>query len=495
MKQSIQLKFGQHLTMTPQLQQAIRLLQLSSLELQTEIQEALDSNPLLETEEVKEEPDSLDALNKKEQELEAPNQVTADEYDDYQVPDSHDELTKNEIAEQLPNDTNWDDHVSNVATSNTSSVAADDDFVYQGETIDSIRDHLIWQMDLTPFSPLDRAIATAVIDAIDNSGYLTVSAEDILESLGVEEAELDEVEAVLKRIQMFDPIGVGSRNIQECLLVQLAQFSADTPWLKETKLVVKNHIGLLGNRDYRTLARKTRFKEDTLKAVMTFIQTLNPRPGNSVVAESAQYIVPDISVVKVKDKWVVELNPESVPKLRVNAQYAAMSKTAKNTSDTQFIRSHMQEAKWFIKSLESRNDTLLKVSRCIVEQQQGFFELGDEAMKPMVLNDIAERVEMHESTISRVTTQKYMHTDRGIFELKYFFSSHVSTENGGECSSTAIRALIKKLVAAENPAKPLSDSKIVDLLTDQGIQVARRTIAKYRESLSIPPSNQRKSLL
>jgi len=228
---------------------------------------------------------------------------------------------------------------------------------------------------------------------------------------------------------------------------------------------------------------------------MKLIQSLNPRPGNSVVAEEAQYIVPDVSVKKVKNQWIVELNPESVPKLRLNAEYAAMSKTARNTADSQFIRSHMQEAKWFIKSLESRNETLLKVARCIVKQQQDFFEHGEEAMKPMVLNDVAEEVEMHESTISRVTTQKYMHTPAGIFELKYFFSSHVSTENGGECSSTAIRALIKKLVSAENTAKPLSDSKIAELLSDQGIKVARRTIAKYRESLSIPPSNQRKSLL
>lgn len=501
MKQSIQLKFGQHLTMTPQLQQAIRLLQLSSLDLQVEIQEALDSNPLLEAEEIKEDHDSLDAMAKKEQEFESLNASSnADDNEDYQVPDSHDELVKNEISEQLPTDSSWDDHVSNVATpssssSSSSSVSSDDDFVYQGETIESIRDHLIWQMELTPFTPLDRAIATSIIEAVDDSGYLTVSAEEILESVGVDELELDEVEAVLKRIQVFDPVGVACRNTQECLLIQLNQFSDDTPWLKETKLVIKNHIDLLGNRDYRTLARKTRLKEDALKEVMTLIQSLNPRPGNAVVASEAQYIVPDVSVKKIKDQWVVELNPESVPKLSINAQYAALSKTSKNTADTQFIRSNMQEAKWFIKSLESRNDTLLKVANCIVKQQQGFFEYGDEAMKPMVLNDVAEEVEMHESTISRVTTQKYMHTPRGIFELKYFFSSHVSTENGGECSSTAIRALIKKLVSAENPAKPLSDSKIADLLADQGIQVARRTIAKYRESLSIPPSNQRKSLL
>lgn len=502
MKQSIQLKFGQHLTMTPQLQQAIRLLQLSSLDLQQEIQEALDGNPLLETDEPQDDFESLEEYNqtKKQKEdqnrKENNNQENADQ-EEYSVRDSHEEMANQDIPEQLPTDSTWDDHFTQGGSngSSSSSYSSDEDTVYQGETIDSIRDHLLWQMDLTPFSPLDRGIAIAIIDAIDDSGYLTVTAEDILESLGNDEVELDEIECVLKRIQVFDPIGVASRTTQECLLIQLNQFADDTPWLNEAKLVIKNYIALLGNRDYRTLLRKAKLKEDDLKQVMKLIQSLNPRPGNSVVAEEAQYIVPDVSVKKIKNKWVVELNPESVPKLRLNAEYAAMSKTARNTADSQFIRSHMQEAKWFIKSLESRNETLLKVARCIVKQQQDFFEHGEEAMKPMVLNDVAEEVEMHESTISRVTTQKYLHTPAGIFELKYFFSSHVSTENGGECSSTAIRALIKKLVSAENPAKPLSDSKIAELLADQGIKVARRTIAKYRESLSIPPSNQRKSLL
>ena len=244
-------------------------------------------------------------------------------------------------------------------------------------------------------------------------------------------------------------------------------------------------MDLLGSRDYRTLARKMQLKENELKEALDLIQQLDPRPGNSVIQSESQYVIPE----------VVELNPDAMPRIRINETYASMARHARNSSDSQFIRSHLQEAKWFIKSLESRNDTLLKVANCIVQQQQDFFEYGEEAMKPMVLNDVAEAVEMHESTISRVTTQKFMHTPRGIFELKYFFSSHVNTDNGGECSSTAIRALIKKLVAAENPAKPLSDSKIADLLTEQGIMVARRTIAKYRESLSIPPSSQRKRLL
>jgi RNA polymerase sigma-54 factor len=354
-------------------------------------------------------------------------------------------------------------------------------------------------MRLTHFSETDRAIATAIIDSIDESGYLTVSLEEILDAVNdddlEEPIEMDEVECVLKRIQMFDPIGSGSRTPQECLMVQLRQFSDDTPWLAEAKQLIEEYSDLLSSKDYRTLMRKSRLKEDQLREAMRLLQTLNPRPGSALVTKEPEYVIPDVSVAKKNGRWVVELNPDSLPKLSVNQQYAAMSRRAKNSSDSQFIRSHMQEAKWFIKSLESRNETLMKVANCIVQQQMGFFEHGPEMMKPMVLNDVAEMVDMHESTISRVTTQKYMHTPRGIFELKYFFSSHVATESGGECSSTAIRALIKKLVAAENVSKPLSDSKIASLLAEQGIKVARRTIAKYRESLSIPPSNQRKSLI
>uniref|UniRef100_UPI002B492FCD RNA polymerase factor sigma-54 n=1 Tax=Aeromonas hydrophila TaxID=644 RepID=UPI002B492FCD len=378
-----------------------------------------------------------------------------------------------------------------------SSDGFDQQRLYQGETTENLQDYLLWQMRLTPFSDVDAAIALAIIDAIDESGYLTVSLEDIQTAVSSEdvEVELDEVEAVLKRVQHFDPVGIAARSVQECLLIQLGQYSPDLPWLNEAKEVILEHMDLLGNRDYRTLARKTRLKESDLKEVLDLIQQLEPRPGNGVIQSESQYVIPDVSVVKKGNKWVVELNPDSAPRIRVNETYAAMARQARTSQDTQFIRSHLQEAKWFIKSLESRNDTLLKVASCIVEQQQGFFEYGEEAMKPMVLNDIAEAVEMHESTISRVTTQKYMHTPRGIFELKFFFSSHVNTEGGGECSSTAIRALIKKLVTAENPAKPLSDSKIADLLAEQGIMVARRTIAKYRESLLIPPSNQRKRLV
>ena len=494
MKPSLQLKFSQQLTMTPQLQQAIKLLQLSTLDLQQEIQEALDSNPLLEVEEGGDDhPVEKNNMDGDDPSVEAAPTASSDSLE------AGDALEKNDLPDELPIDSTWDEYYSASSAPAPGPSNNDDDQLFQGETTDNIQDHLLWQMRLTPFSDTDRAIATAIIDSIDESGYLNVPIEQILESVNsddVEElVEMDEVECVLKRIQMFDPIGSGSRTPQECLLVQLRQFSDDTPWLTEARQLINEYSDLLSSKDYRTLMRKSRLKEDQLREAMRLLQTLNPRPGSALITKEPEYVIPDVSVNKKNGRWVVELNPDSLPKLSVNQQYAAMSRRSKNSSDSQFIRSHMQEAKWFIKSLESRNDTLMKVANCIVQQQMGFFEHGPEMMKPRVLNDVAEMVDMHESTISRVTTQKYMHTPRGIFELKYFFSSHVATESGGECSSTAIRALIKKLVAAETPSKPLSDSKIAQLLAEQGIKVARRTIAKYRESLSIPPSNQRKSLI
>ncbi|WP_028107777.1 RNA polymerase factor sigma-54 [Ferrimonas futtsuensis] len=483
MKTSLQLKLGQQLTMTPQLQQAIRLLQLSTLDLQQEIQEALDANPLLEVEEDLSPvvPDTPDSASRDELEP-APEAASLD---------TSEALSQTDMPDDLQVDTSWDEYY----TSSPAPMASrEDDMPFQGSTGESLQGHLLWQMELTPMSDTDRAIAVAIIDATDERGYLTQTAEDILEAMGDDEVELDEVEAVLKRVQRFDPVGVCARDLAECLLVQLSQFDAATPWLAEAKMLIQEHMDLLANRDFRGLMRKTRLKEEELKEAMDLIQTLNPRPGSALVNDNDQYVIPDVAVSKRKGRWVVELNPDTMPKIRINEQYAALSRNSRNQADSQFVRGHLQEAKWFLKSLESRNDTLLKVANCIVQFQQGFLEYGDEAMKPMVLNDVAEAVDMHESTISRVTTQKYMHTPRGIFELKYFFSSHVSTDSGGECSSTAIRALIKKLVAAENPKKPLSDSKMAELLAEQGIKVARRTIAKYREALGIAPSNQRKQL-
>ena len=477
MKQGLQLRLSQQLAMTPQLQQAIRLLQLSTLELQQELQQALESNPLLE-------------------QIDTHEEIDTRETQDSETLDTADALEQKEMPEELPLDASWDTIYTAGTPSGTSGDYIDDELpVYQGETTQTLQDYLMWQVELTPFSDTDRAIATSIVDAVDETGYLTVPLEDILESIGDEEIDIDEVEAVLKRIQRFDPVGVAAKDLRDCLLIQLSQFDKTTAWLEEARLIISDHLDLLANHDFRTLMRVTRLKEDVLKEAVNLIQSLDPRPGQSIQTGEPEYVIPDVLVRKHNGHWTVELNSDSIPRLQINQHYASMCNNARNDGDSQFIRSNLQDAKWLIKSLESRNDTLLRVSRCIVEQQQAFFEQGEEYMKPMVLADIAQAVEMHESTISRVTTQKYLHSPRGIFELKYFFSSHVNTEGGGEASSTAIRALVKKLIAAENPAKPLSDSKLTSLLSEQGIMVARRTVAKYRESLSIPPSNQRKQLV
>lgn len=477
MKQGLQLRLSQQLAMTPQLQQAIRLLQLSTLELQQELQQALESNPLLE-------------------QIDTHEEIDTRETQDSETLDTADALEQKEMPEELPLDASWDTIYTAGTPSGTSGDYIDDELpVYQGETTQTLQDYLMWQVELTPFSDTDRAIATSIVDAVDETGYLTVPLEDILESIGDEEIDIDEVEAVLKRIQRFDPVGVAAKDLRDCLLIQLSQFDKTTPWMEEARLIISDHLDLLANHDFRTLMRVTRLKEDVLKEAVNLIQSLDPRPGQSIQTGEPEYVIPDVLVRKHNGHWTVELNSDSIPRLQINQHYASMCNNARNDGDSQFIRSNLQDAKWLIKSLESRNDTLLRVSRCIVEQQQAFFEQGEEYMKPMVLADIAQAVEMHESTISRVTTQKYLHSPRGIFELKYFFSSHVNTEGGGEASSTAIRALVKKLIAAENPAKPLSDSKLTSLLSEQGIMVARRTVAKYRESLSIPPSNQRKQLV
>lgn len=487
MKQSLQLKLGQQLTMTPQLQQAIRLLQLSTLDLQQEIQTVLDSNPMLELSEDEPESSSADTA------AEADKTAQADRDDS----DGDTLQWEQDIPTDLPVDTRWDDVYP--GTSNTGLAAPEDsdyDLDSRNSSTDSLHDHLLWQLNLTRFSDTDRLIALSIIDAIDDHGRLTVKAEEIHQSLaGTLDIELDEVVAVLRRIQQFDPPGVAAADLQECLLIQLRQLPADTPWLKEARLIISQYIHLLGNRDYAQLMRRSRLKEEEVREALLLIQTLTPNPGELIDSGPTEYIVPDVFVTRKRDRWVVELNPDIAPRLRINADYAALVRRADSSSDNTFLRDNLQEARWFLKSLQSRNETLLKVASKIVEIQRGFFEYGEVAMKPLVLHDIAEAVDMHESTISRVTTQKYMHTPRGIFELKYFFSSHVSTDAGGECSSTAIRALIRKLVAAECPRKPLSDARITNLLSEQGIRVARRTIAKYREAMAIPPSNERKRLV
>jgi len=504
MKQALQLRLGQHLTMTPQLQQAIKLLQLSTLELQQEIQEALDSNLMLEVAEDGEGESGNKAENESEQlaqkdgnELDNPQQNSPEIDSPEQDGPEQNSMESETIPEDLPVDSAWDDIYDNIQTSAVSSTYQESDREQEvGDTnSESLQEHLRWQMQLTPFSDADLLIADAIIDAIDDDGFLRTEIEDLHQILPEDmEIELDEVEAVLHRVQNFDPPGVAARSVQESLLLQLKQILSESDENNVAFKLVSEHFDLLANRDFNQLMRKLGIDEDQLKALIQIIQSLNPRPGSQITSSKAEYIVPDVFVRKIKGKWKVELNPDAAPRIRINATYAGMVNKAQSSADSTYMKNHLQEARWFIKSLASRNETLLKVATCIVERQRGFLEYGEEAMKALVLHDIAEAVEMHESTISRVTTKKYMHTPRGIYELKYFFSSHVSTADGGECSATAIRALIKKLIAAEAPGKPLSDSKIANFLSEQGINVARRTVAKYREAMAIPPSNERKRL-
>ena len=521
MKPSLTLKLGQQLRMTPQLQQAIRLLQLSTFDLQQEIQEALDSNLMLEEmdpeeKEPEEDKTSLDPPDETENTTDTSIDTDVkddgiDASDDEQtmppdpeidgeaIPDTSEQITSENIADELPVDSVWEDiyEESALPTSYSGPDENDTDYIdtRNSEGV-SIQSHLMEQINLLHLTDSDKYIAIAVIDGLDSEGVLSIPLEDILEGAPEElELEMDEVLAVLHLIQHLDPVGIAARNLRECLLIQLRHMPDDIAWRNEAILVVDQHIKSLANHDYTHISRRTHLKEFELKEIISLIQSLNPRPGNNIATSNTEYVDPDVIVTKQKGRWVVELNPKSAPRIRVNTQYSSLIKRSDSSTDNTYLKSQLQEARWFIKSLQQRNDTLLRVATKIVEYQRGFLEYGEQAMKPLVLHDIAEAVNLHESTISRVTTQKYMHTPAGVFELKYFFSSHVSTHTGGEVSSTAIRALIKKLVAEENPRKPLSDSKIATRLADQDINVARRTIAKYRESLLIPPSNERKQLI
>ncbi len=495
MKQSLQLRIGQSLTMTPQLQQAIKLLQLSSLELRSEIQQTLETNPLLEQD------DNLGEITVFE--TETPRESNnSEDITDFKAPEST--ITENRAEQRLPDDleidARWDHIYDNLPNSPTQAATIGSDyremFENQAAEEDLLKNHLIWQLDCSHLSQQDYDIGLAIIDSIDDSGYLTQPIDDIHEGLTgqYEELEMDEVEAVLHLVQRFDPVGVAACSPSECMAIQLGQYDVDTPHLTKALVLVDKYLEHLASNDVALLKRRLQANDAELAEIIKLIQTTNPHPGHSISQNHAEYIVPDVYVNKHAGRWRVTINPDNAPRLRVNDQYAGLIKRSDNSADNTYLKDHLQEARWFIKSLQSRNDTLLRVANAIVERQHAFLDYGEEAMQPMVLRDIAEQLEMHESTISRVTTQKYMHTPRGILEFKYFFSSHVSTADGGECSATAIRAIIKKFVAAEKPEKPLSDNKIASLLGEQGINVARRTVAKYREALNIPPSNERKRL-
>jgi len=482
MKQSLQLKIGQQLTMTPQLQQAIRLLQLSSLDLQQEIYQALYANPLLELAE--------EVENEAVEQAETPEDATPETIDNESISTLDLDLdTQNE----LPVDTSWDEpYQPTIPAYSGNHESGRDDQMQLYTATQTLDDHLLWQLNLTPFSELDRAIAQAIIDAIGTHGMLVQNLDEIHQALAMPDLEMDEIVTVLHRVQQFDPPGVGARNLQECLLIQLGQFAPETAYLEEARHLVRDHLPLIAERDYRKISRVSKMEKDAVSEAVRLIQSLSPYPGDTINLDNAEYIVPDVRVRKYEERWLVTLNNDITPRLMINNQYASLVRRADNSSDNQFLRSNLQEARWFLRSLESRNETLMRVSMCIVELQREFLERGAEAMRPLILADVAERLELHESTISRVTTQKYIDTPQGIFELKYFFSSHVSTASGGECSSIAIRAMLKKMIAKEDPAKPFSDNKLAQHLEAQGIQVARRTVAKYRESIDIATASERK---
>ncbi len=475
MKQSLQLKMGQSLALTPQLQQAIKLLQLSTLDLQQAIEETLESNPLLEREE---DGDTLDGGQDSQSEVDFTAQVAG--------PDS---------ADELPVDTRWEDLMPSSAPPPSLPDGDMGQFADRDAEPETLHDQLHWQLNLTRFSATDHLIATAFIDAVDANGRLTQTPEEILEALRDPELELDEVLAVLHRLQHFEPTGIFAADLRECLLLQLRQMDEETPHRNTAGAIANRHLESIATADPRQLARRLRTSPDDVIGALNLIRSLDPTPGTSVGDSTTEYIIPDVFVIRKDEHWRVELNPDIAPKLRINAIYSELLGQPGSASDKSYVRENLQEAKFFMTSLHNRNETLLKVASKIVEHQREFLELGAEAMKPLILADIAQQIGMHESTVSRATTRKYMHTPRGIYELKFFFSSHVATTEGGERSSTAIKALIKKLVQGEDTKKPLSDNKLGVLLEEQGIIVARRTVAKYREQLNIPPSNERRRLL
>lgn len=481
MKQSLNLNLSQSLTMTPALQQAIRMLQLSTLDLKTEIQEALETNVMLEADDGHGEVDAGQ---------------TDDNAGERQTKDSAG--SDAEIPENLPVDADWNDIYAGSSSPAPAAPSSEDDdyWDYRQANLTSTPDlhtHLTWQADMHSFSAGERSIAAQLIDAVNHNGLLEDWPE-LLERLTDEyETDAARIESVLAVVQAFDPPGVAARSLGECLAIQLRQLPADTAHRDLALAIVENEsLECLASRDRAGLAQRLDVEPEALDGAIALVQTLQPHPGEAFGDQEAGYVVPEVFVTRQSSRWQVSLNAEIAPKLRINSQYLALIKRADKSADQTTLKSHLQEARFFLNSLKSRNDTLLQVAQCIVEAQRAFLEYGEEAMKPLVLRDVAEQLEIHESTVSRATANKYMQTPRGIFELKYFFSSHVSTTDGGSASATAIQAMIKRMVASEPDGKPLSDSKLAELLLDNGIRVARRTVAKYREALSIPPSHERR---
>jgi len=496
MKQTLQLKLTQHLTLTPQLQQSIRLLQLSTLELNAEVDRMLQENPLLEREEGEDEvPPQEFAVAGISTTPAVPERTARDDEGDSDA-EGMTGVDSAPTRDDLPDVTDFADFSGGSADGDWGGGASgeDEDFAPQQVATSSLRDHLLGQLALLNLPLRDRQIVEALIDALDDDGYLASPLEEIADMFSEHDAlEPEELTIGLKYLQSFEPAGVGARGPAECLALQLKTLPEDTPFRAEALKIVDGHLPLLAARDFTKLRRVLHCDEACVKSMRELIRSLNPRPGSSFSRDEANYVIPDVVVRKVRNQWVASLNEAAMPKLRLNRIYADIL-TRNRESSNQQLSAQLQEAKWLIRNVQQRFETILRVAQAIVERQRRFFEHGEVAMRPMVLREIADMLDLHESTISRVTTQKYMLTPRGTFELKYFFGSHVATDTGGAASATAIRALIKQLIAAENPKTPLTDSKIAELLGEQGIIVARRTIAKYREALSIPPVNLRRAI-
>jgi len=515
-KQSLELKLGQRLTLTPQLRQAIRLLQLSTIELRTELREVIEGNPLLE--EVEEDiAEILQTESAPEVTSDNDTDSNLDDEFDYESPDAVMEHTDPQDALNDVDINDTDGHGDSHSNDDTGIVeeAATDfdpidyrttvnnnhadsglpDFTERMQSATTLHEHLIWQMNMTPFSDIDRKVAEIIIGCINEDGYLESSVEEITSMVNHEEIDVEEVTAVLHRIQTFDPIGVGARDLNECLLLQLQQKDQSTPLILHAQELVQHHLTLLAKHDFKTLKKKLRLDTEQLQMTIDLVRELNPKPGNTVETTEAEYVIPDVIVAKHNDKWQVALNPTASPGLRLNDSYQSMMGNNKDKETHSYLKNQMTEAKWIMRSLQNRHDTVLRVAQEIVKKQIDFLDNGPDAMKPLVMREIAEQLEIHESTVSRATTQKYMLTPRGVFELRYFFSSHVESDDGEAFSSTAIQSRIRKLIEDEPTSKPISDNKISDTLQEEGIKVARRTVAKYREQMNIPPSSQRKVLM
>ena len=505
MKQTLNLNLSTQIRMTPQLQHAIKLLQMSTLDLRQEIQENLESNPLLEVEEnlVQDEDSISPEENQKHEnnlvDLGAETGPIRNKIED--KPGEENQITdklEDPLSEELPLDTTWEDTYQSTQSNakEKSENVNSQDYISNNSSEETLQDYLIWQLNLAPLAREDKILGLTIIDSIDPNGFLTTSLDEILETVNIEEVteetSIEVLENILSIVQDFDPTGIGARTLSECLLLQLNDIEISDNLRKCCTSIINDHLQELATNDYSKIKKDLGVSGSLFEEALLLIKSFNPRPGSIISPQQTDYIFPDVIAKKIADDWVVELNSEVLPKVRINSIYEGLSKESTNKSEKTYLKEHLQDAKWFIKSLQTRHDTLLKVASVIVDVQKGFLDFGPEQMKPLILSDVAQRTELHESTISRITNRKYLSTPQGVFELKYFFSSHLGTASGGEISSTAIRALIKKMIDEEDQNKPLSDSKIAAILLEKDVKIARRTIAKYRESLGIPYSSDRK---